>query len=220
MAIEMTSRGSALVWHSARMGPNAESSRPAQGLGEADDATLVGRVRERDEAALEELVRRYERPLFALAYRVAGGDQYAQDVVQEVFVTLWRDADRFDPARGAVSSWLLTMARFKAIDLLRRETGAKRRHVEADLSLEPATDDVHQEVWLRARQDVVRAALRELGDTQREAVSLAFFDGLTHVEVAEALGIPLGTAKTRIRDGLIRLRRVMGDSLADSLPSA
>ncbi len=216
--------GAPVMWQSGLMSPDVEFPRSGAISGPApeadDDIALMRRIRERDERALEELVRRFERPLYSLAYRVAGSDRFAEDVVQEVFVTVWRDADRYDPARGAVSSWLLTMTRFKAIDMLRRETGAKRRTVDVDLSLRPADDDVHEETWLRTRRETVRAALRELSDTQREAVTLAFFDGFTHVEVAEALAIPLGTAKTRIRDGLIRLRRVLGESLSDPLPAA
>ena len=212
--------GIPLVWQSGLMSPEAEfprtGSTPLDGPESADDVTLMRRIRERDERALEELVRRFDRPLYSLAYRVAGSDRFAEDVVQEVFVAVWRDADRYDPARGAVSSWLLTMTRFKAIDMLRRETGAKRRTVDVDLSLRPAEDDVHEETWMRTRGETVRAALRELSDAQREAVTLAFMDGLTHVEVAEALAIPLGTAKTRIRDGLIKLRRVLGETLSES----
>ena len=189
---------------------------PGTPIGELDDATLVCRVKARDERAIEELVRRYDRPIFSFAYRVLGNDASAQDIVQEVFLTLWRDADRYDPARGAVSSWLLTMARFKAIDLLRRETGPRRRTVEADLSSEPSDVDVHEEAWTRERGARARVALAELSDAQREAVMLAFFSGMTHEEVAEALSIPLGTAKTRIRGGLLRLRRVLGDSLDDA----
>ena len=181
-----------------------------------DDATLVRRVQERDERAIEELVRRYDRPLFSFAYRVLRDDRLAQDVVQDVFLTLWRDAGRYDPARGAVSSWLLTMTRFKAIDVVRREAGVRRRTVEVDLSLEPSGLDVHEEAWLRARSDRVRAALSELNEAQRQAVTLAFFEGLTHPEVAAALSLPLGTVKTRIRDGLLRLRRELGDSLSET----
>lgn len=192
---------------------------PTEALGTAagvlDDATLVRRVRERDERAIEELVQRYDRPLFSFAYRVLRDDRLAQDVVQDVFLTLWRDAARYDPARGAVSSWLLTMTRYKAIDVVRREAGARRRIVDIDMSLEPSGLDVHEEAWLRARGDRVRAALAELSAAQREAVTLAFFEGLTHPEVAAALSLPLGTVKTRIRDGLIRLRRALGDSLSE-----
>lgn len=216
--------GRPAMWQSGLVTPKADvpgtgSSLPA-GPESDDDVTLMRRVRDRDERALEALVRRFERPLYSLAYRVAGSDRFAEEVVQEVFVAVWREADRYDPARGAVSSWLLTMTRFKAIDILRRETGAKRRTVEVDLSLRPAQDDVHEETWSRTRGDAVRSALAELSDAHREAVTLAFFDGLTHVEVAEALAIPLGTAKSRIREGLLRLRRVLGESLSDSLPAA
>lgn len=224
VASEMPRLGVPVIWQSGPMSPDVEFTRPGAISGPApeadDDIALMSRIRDRDEHALEELVRRFERPLYSLAYRVAGSDRFAEDVVQEVFVTVWRDADRYDPARGAVSSWLLTMTRFKAIDVLRRETGAKRRTVDVDLSLRPADDDVHEEAWRRTRRETVRAALRELSDTQREAVTLAFLDGLTHVEVSEALAIPLGTAKARIRDGLIRLRRVLGESLSESVPAA
>ncbi len=223
MMIEIPRFGVPAMWHSGLMSRDTEipTSRPIPlPVAEPDDdVTIMRRIQARDERAVEELVRRFERPLYSLAYRVAGSDRYAADVVQEVFVTVWRDADRYDPARGAVSSWLLTMTRFKAIDMLRRETGAKRRHVDVDLSLEPADDDVHEETWLRTRRETVRLALRELSQTQRQAVTLAFLEGLTHVEVAGALGIPLGTAKTRIRDGLMRLRMILGESLSESVPA-
>jgi RNA polymerase sigma-70 factor, ECF subfamily len=137
-------------------------------------------------------------------------------VVQEVFVAVWKDASRFDPTRGAVGPWLFSLARHKAIDLVRRESNVRRHTVDADLSFEEAPDDVAREAWLNVRRDRVRAAVAELPDSQREALELAFFSGLTHVEVAERLGIPLGTAKTRIRSALLRLRDRLGDSLADS----
>ena len=210
MAMTARSVPGSTVWQTVGSGRDV-GVRMTQAVGapagDLDDATLVLRVQQRDERAIEELVRRYDGPLFSFAYRVADSDRFAQEVVQEVFLALWRDASRYDPARGAVSSWLLTMTRYKAIDILRRETGAHRRTVEIDPSLESSEMDVHEEAWLRARSDRVRAALSELSDAQREAVTLAFFDGLTHPEVAATLSLPLGTAKTRIRDGLIRLRR-------------
>lgn len=107
------------VWQTLGVRPNVELPRndaagPASDV--LDDATLVRRVQERDERAIEELVQRYDRPLFSFAYRVLRDDRLAQDVVQDVFLTIWRDAGRYDPACGAVSSWLLTMTRYKAID--------------------------------------------------------------------------------------------------------
>jgi RNA polymerase sigma-70 factor (ECF subfamily) len=181
----------------------------------AEEADLLARIVARDEQAVEALYARYSRPLYSLAYQVTGADRFAQDVVQEVFVALWKDAARFDPARGAVSSWLFSLARHKAIDLVRREANVRKRTADVDMELEVAPDDVDHEAWLNLRRDRVRAALAELTEPQRTALELAFFSGLTHVEVAERLGIPLGTAKTRIRTALLKLRDALGDSLSE-----
>jgi RNA polymerase sigma-70 factor (ECF subfamily) len=181
-----------------------------------EDAQLLARIVARDERAVEELYARYAGPLYSLARQVTNADRFAQDVVQEVFVALWRDASRFDPAKGAVAPWLFSLARHKAIDLIRREANVQKRTADVDLELEHADDDTDQEAWLRIRRDRVHAAIRDLTPLQREALDLAFFHGLTHVEVAERLGIPLGTAKTRIRSALLRLREVLGDSLSDA----
>ena len=188
----------------------------AQAQRRAEDAALLTRIVARDEAAVEELYARYAGPLYSLAYQVTGAERFAQDVVQETFVALWRDAGRFDPERGAVGPWLFSLARHKAIDLVRREQNVRKRTADVDLEFEQADDDVDQEAWLRIRRERVRAAIEELTPLQREALELAFFGGLTHVEVAERLGIPLGTAKTRIRSALLRLRDVLGDSLSDA----
>ena len=185
------------------------------------EAILLGRIVARDEHAFEELHRRYSGPLYSLAVQVTGSDRHAQDVVQEVFVAVWREAARFDASRGAVSSWLFSMARHKSIDHVRREVLARKRSVDVDLELEVAPDDVHHEAWVNVRRDRVRTAMRDLSEAQRSAIELAFFSGLTHVEVAERLGIPLGTAKTRIRTGLLRLREILGDSVGEGTdPSA
>lgn len=181
----------------------------------AEDAALLARIVGRDERAIEGLHRRYSGPLYSLALQVTRSERFAEDVVQEVFIALWRSADRFDPARGAVGSWLFSLARHKAIDLVRREQTVRKRTTEADLELETAPDDVHQQAWEAVRRDRIQAAIAELSESQRAALELAFFAGLTHVEVAERLGIPLGTAKTRIRTALLRLRDVLGSSLSD-----
>ena len=192
----------------------AEASTAAQDRRD-EEAILLGRIVAGDERAFEELHRRYAGPLYSLAVQVSGSDRSAQDIVQEVFVAAWRDAARFDPMKGAASSWLYSMARHKAIDHVRREVLRRKRTADVDLELERAPDDVHDTAWLNLRRERVHAAMGELTALQREAVELAFLAGLTHVEVAERLGIPLGTAKTRIRSGLIRLREVLGDSVAD-----
>jgi RNA polymerase sigma-70 factor (ECF subfamily) len=181
-----------------------------------EEAALLVRIRERDERAVEELYARYSGPLYSLAYQVTRSERFAQDVVQEVFIAVWKDAGRFDASRGALGPWLFSLARHKAIDLVRREANVRKRTADVDLEFEESADDVDQEVWLRHRRETVRAAIAELPDAQREALELAFFAGLTHVEVAERLGIPLGTAKTRIRTALLRLRDRLGDSLAEA----
>ena len=181
----------------------------------AEDVELLARIVARDERAVEALYDRYSRPLYSLAYQVTGAERFAQDVVQEVFVALWRDASRFDPARGAVAPWLFSLARHKAIDFVRREQNVRKRTADVDLELHEADDDVDQETWHRIRRDKVREAIEELTPAQREALELAFFGGLTHVEVSEQLGIPLGTAKTRIRSALLRLRDILGDSVSE-----
>jgi RNA polymerase sigma-70 factor (ECF subfamily) len=189
-----------------------EAEKAARG---ADEAALLGRIVDRDERAVEELYARYSGPLYSLAYQVTGAERFAQDVVQEVFVTVWNQAARFDPGRGSLGPWLFTLARHKAIDLVRRESTIRKRTVDVDLELEVADEDVHREAWENVRRERVRAAIATLSETQRTALELAFFAGLTHVEVADRLGIPLGTAKTRIRSGLLRLRDLLGTSLSE-----
>jgi len=181
----------------------------------AEDAALLARIVDKDERAVEALYARYSGPLYSLAYQVTGAERFAQDVVQEVFVALWRDASRFDPARGNVAPWLFSLARHKAIDLVRREANVRKRTADVDLELHEAADNVDHETWLRFRRDRVREAIEGLTLVQREALELAFFNGLTHVEVSERLGIPLGTAKTRIRSALLRLRDILGDSVSE-----
>jgi RNA polymerase sigma-70 factor (ECF subfamily) len=198
---------------------HVRESDDVQAKRRAEDVALLARIVERDERAVEALYARYSGPLYSLAYQVTKAERFAQDVVQEVFVALWRDASRFDPARGAVAPWLFSLARHKAIDLVRREANIRKRTADVDLDFREADDDVDHETWLNFRRERVRAAIEELTPAQREALELAFFGGLTHVEVSEKLGIPLGTAKTRIRSALLRLRDILGDSVSE-LPDA
>lgn len=195
-----------------------QPDQTARDAARAQESALLSRIRDRDERAVEELYARYSGPLYSLAYQVTGSDRFAQDVVQEVFIAVWKDAGRFDPARGALGPWLFSLARHKAIDLVRRESTVRKRTVDVDLAFEKAPDDVDQEAWLRVQRERVRAAVAELPENQRVALELAFFAGLTHVEVAEQLGIPLGTAKTRIRTALLKLREIIGTSLAEAEP--
>ena len=192
-----------------------EPQEDERAIRRAEDVALLARVVERDERAVEALYARYSGPLYSLAYQVTRAERFAQDVVQEVFIALWKDAARFDPSKGAVGPWLFSLARHKAIDLVRREANVRKRTAEVDMELEVAPEDVDHEAWQNIRRDRVRAAMAELTEPQRVALELAFFSGLTHVEVAERLGIPLGTAKTRIRSALLKLRDALGSSLSE-----
>ena len=195
--------------------PSSEPTDLERATRRAEDAALLARIVEHDERAVEALYARYSGPLYSLAYQVTGADRFAQEVVQEVFVAVWKQAERFDPARGSVGPWLFSMARHKAIDLVRREANHRRRSADVDPEVEEAPDDVDDEAWRNVRRDRVREALTTLSEPQRIALELAFFAGLTHVEVAERLDIPLGTAKTRIRSALLKLRGVLGNSVSE-----
>lgn len=196
------------------------SQPPARDVG-VDDADLVARVAGGEQGALATLYDRYSRPCFSLALRITADRTFAEDVVQEVFLALWRDPGKFDPGRGAFASWLLAMTHHKSVDAVRREETLRRRRAEAVGSKEwvgGTSDDAgspHDQVWRGLRGDRVRDALRGLSDVQREALSLAYFGGYTQREVAALTGAPLGTVKTRMLAGMRRLTALLGD-LTDS----
>ena len=141
--------------------------------------------------------------------RVLRDPSQAEEVTQEVFVEIWRLAARFDPQRGSVRRWAVTIAHRRAVDRVRSEQAHRDRQIRSNLDadVEATPDDHTLESEERER---ARAALEELSPVQRQALEMAFYEGLTHVQIAERLDIALGTVKTRIRDGLIRLRAVMG----------
>ncbi|MBA2414657.1 MAG: sigma-70 family RNA polymerase sigma factor [Geodermatophilaceae bacterium] len=180
------------------------------------DVALVGRLTQGDTAALEQLYDRYGRPAYSLARRILADDGLAEDVVQEVFLALWRQPERFDADRGAFSSWLLTMTHHKAVDAVRREETLRRRRSraadedEALLGTAAAGPDVDDQVIRGIQGDGVRRALLELPDVQREALTLAYFGGYTQREVAALTGAPLGTVKTRMLAGMRRLKDALG----------
>jgi len=172
-----------------------------------DDRALVARVTEGDGGALEALYERYGRACYSLARRILVDEQLAQDAVQEVFLTVWRDASRFDAARGGFSSWLLSMTHHKAVDAVRREENLRKRRTSDD-TLEvradeaPAVDDA---VWSLLRRQRVREVLQTLPEPQREALTLAYFGGYTQREIAGLTATPLGTVKTRMLAGMRRM---------------
>ncbi len=197
------------VSRSRETAPGPVPSTSAAGdLAGLDDRALVARVSEGEGLALEALYARYGKACYSLARRILADEQFAQDCVQEVFLTVWRDAGRYDPARGGFSSWLLSMTHHKAVDAVRREETVRKRRTTADALEEqvdprPAVDD---EVWSVLRGERVRAALATLPAPQREALALAYFGGYTQREIAGLTSTPLGTVKTRMLAGMQRMR--------------
>jgi RNA polymerase sigma factor (sigma-70 family) len=195
-----------------RDGADARSRRASDPVASSyegmDDRAVIGRVVDGDGAALEVLYGRYGRPCYSLARRILADEQLAQDVVQEVFLTVWRDASRFDAARGGFSTWLLSMTHHKAVDAVRREENQRKRRSGAE-ALELRESDgpqVDDQVWTVLRGERVRDALAQLPEVQREALVLAYFGGYTQREIAGLTSTPLGTVKTRMLAGMRRMR--------------
>ena len=195
-------------------------STPVRRPGDAEgDADVLRRIRAGDPRAIDDLYERFRRPAFALARRILGDDVLAEDVLQEVFLSVWRDPSAYERGRGSVASWLLTVVHHKAVDAVRREESQRRRQALAgeDLVLdEPvAARDVEDDVWTRAVSARVRTALGELSGPQREALTLAYYGGYTQREVAALTGAPLGTVKTRMLSGMRRLKQELGGAVAE-----
>jgi RNA polymerase sigma factor (sigma-70 family) len=171
-------------------------------------------VAQRDADALEALYERYGRPAYSLARRILTEETLAQDVVQEVFLSLWRNAGRFDAGRGTVATYLLSMTHHRAVDVVRREENLRRwRTSDEGLELEPDPKArVEDEVEASERRAEVRAALKDLPDPQRQALLLAYFGGYTQREVAALIGVPLGTVKTRMAAGMRKMKEALSDA--------
>nr|WP_268775524.1 ECF RNA polymerase sigma factor SigK [Streptomyces sp. Je 1-369] len=197
-----------------RQGARAECRTAARaavrrrGTGERMEADeLLPRVAKGDQEAFEELYGRVAGQVFGLVRRVLRDHAQSEEVTQEVLVELWRCAPRFDPARGRALPWILTLAHRRAVDRVRSVRAAADREARAARRGEgPAYDQVAEEVEAGLEREWVRGCLGSLTDLQRQAVVLAYYDGCTYREVARRLSVPLGTVKTRMRDGLLRLR--------------
>lgn len=174
-------------------------------------AAELRRVATGDHAAFASLYDELSPLVFGIAKRVVRDSTHAEEITQEVFVDLWRLAARFDAAKGNVRSWAATIAHRRAVDRVRSEQAHRTRERSDALAVPPASSGPDElAVDGESRQRAV-SALGQLSPPQREALELAYYGGFTHVEIADQLGIALGTAKTRIRDGLLRLRSVLGD---------
>jgi RNA polymerase sigma factor (sigma-70 family) len=208
------------VEHAAAPGPvfglSMVRKRPDEGgavrsqLADRSDEALVVAAASSDEDALAALYDRYGRVAYGLALRVLRDESLAEDAVQEAFLQAWRSAERFDPRRAKASTWLLTFVHRRAVDLVRRE---ERRRVEpAETAPPEAGPGADEDAERRSKRQIVQDALRRLPADQREAIELAYYGGFTQSELAERLGQPLGTIKSRMFAGLMRLRTLLAEA--------
>jgi RNA polymerase sigma-70 factor (ECF subfamily) len=173
---------------------------------------LLVRVGRGDESAFAALYDATGSSVFGLARRVIRDPARAEEVAQEVYIQVWQSAARFDPARGTAKSWLLTLAHRRAVDAVRHDQAATNRENKYDWSSGPDFDEVEETVTITLEHEQVKRCLDGLTDLQREAVNLAYYQGYTYAEVATALDANTATIKTRMRDGIVRLRDCMGVS--------
>jgi RNA polymerase sigma factor (sigma-70 family) len=188
-------------------------TNPATDDGDRQDLALTHRLRNGDRSAFDRLYRRYARPAFGLARRITGQDTLAEDVVHDAFMALWRAPESYDPARGPFRTFFLSLVHHRAVDAVRREERLRRRTERAmnleDDEGEDVAEGVVDDAWLAVRRKEVRRAIATLSPDQRKVVEMAYFGGFTQARIAEELGIPLGTVKTRTLAAMRKLRHVL-----------
>ena len=190
------------------------SGAPSEGTGAPELAALLRSSSRGDQASFARLYDATASRVHGLVLRVVRDPAQAEEVTQEAFLEIWRTASRFDSDRGSALSWLMTIGHRKAVDRVRAAEASSRRDTKYHDQTQPvAHDETAEAVTASLEAQRVRQALESLTAAQREAIGLAYFGGYTHTEVATMLDLPVGTAKTRIRDGLIRLRDTMGVGL-------
>jgi RNA polymerase sigma-70 factor, ECF subfamily len=173
----------------------------------ATDWSLLARIGQKDEEALSALYDRYSGLVYSEAKRILRDRGAAEEILQDLFYQVWRTAERFDPAKGSLAGWLLVAARNRAISKLRRKSGAKEELDENGVSLNA---DVESRAAQNLLLEKVKAVMENLPEGQREALECAYFEGMSHSEIAEKTGQPLGTVKTRIRSAMAALKKVLG----------
>lgn len=182
----------------------------------SNDAALMRAFASREPAAAGELFERFASRVYGLGVVMLGNDAAAEDLVQDTFVKLWRSAERYDASRGKLETWVLLVARSLAVDALRRRVldarTVERSTPASETATDPSPEELAELVDLSAR---ARRAMSDLAPGQRAALELAYFGGKTSAEVAELEGIPLGTAKTRIRSALLKLRTALEEQTRD-----
>ncbi|TFC07468.1 sigma-70 family RNA polymerase sigma factor [Cryobacterium sp. RHLT2-21] len=177
----------------------------------ASKEELLGRVARGDEAAFGDLYDQMAPRVLGLVKRLLVDHAQSEEVTQEIFLEIWQSAARYEAARGGASTWILTMAHRRAVDRIRSSQAGRDRDTKIGIrDLAVAYDNVSETVETRIEHERVEKAMSRLTELQRQAISLAYYGGLSHSEVAERLHIPLGTVKTRLRDGMIRLRDELG----------
>jgi RNA polymerase sigma-70 factor (ECF subfamily) len=187
--------------------------REVTDLQDRRDREILDRVAGGGEEAFAELYRRYAPASSGLAHRVLRDPSLAEEVVQEVFLAVWKSASSFDSARGSVRSWLLSQVHHRAVDAVRREDAQRRRTArQAVAGAEDHLENVVEEEWMASRRREVRATLESLSSEQRQVLELAYFGGLTQTQIASRIGVPLGTVKSRTLAGMNALRRALARS--------
>jgi len=176
------------------------------------DEALVALVARGDEDALAELYDRVGRIAYGLALRILRDERHAEDAVQEAFLQVWRSAATFRPERAKASTWVLTLVHRRAVDLVRREERRQADPLTDDSAAVAAAEQTDEAAWLRFERERVQSALKQLPDLQREALELSYYGGFSQSELAERLGVPLGTIKSRMFSGLARLRELLDES--------
>jgi RNA polymerase sigma factor (sigma-70 family) len=202
----MTSTGAVLALRAAPRG-----ERVMRGAAETSDESLLARVAGGDEAALGELYDRFGRVAYGLALRVLRDERLAEDAVQEAFLGIWRQAASYRADRAKAQTWVLTLVHRRAVDLVRREERRRADVLEPELEPAEGSSSAAEAAESRDRRVAVQRALAQLPEEQRRPIELAYYGGLTQSELAERLGEPLGTIKSRTFAGLTRLRELLGD---------
>ena len=187
-------------------------ARPSRDLARLSDEALLSLVAASDDDALAALYDRFGRVAYGLALRVLRDERHAEDAVQEAFLQVWRSAATFRAERAKASTWILTLVHRRAVDLVRREERRQADPLTDDSAAGVGREETDEAAWLRFERERVQAALKQLPDVQREALELAYYGGFSQSELAERLGVPLGTIKSRMFAGLARLRELLDDS--------
>ncbi|MEP6478800.1 MAG: sigma-70 family RNA polymerase sigma factor [Rhodoglobus sp.] len=187
---------------------SAESSK--EGIARAQQE-LLERIALGDQQAFSELYDSIAPRVLGLVKRLLRDHSQSEEVTQEIFLEIWQSASRFDPNKGGAATWILTMAHRRAVDRVRASQASRNRDVKIGIrDYNPDYDNVSESVEIRVEHERVEQAMKRLTELQRQAVTLAYYGGYSHSEVAAMLNVPVGTVKTRLRDGMIRLRDELG----------